>query len=102
MPNKIFIPSEFKLNKERIKVEFDNDYCNKESLYGEADFSERVITLSNIDKGRKMKKEEIDKTFYHELMHFLFDAIGKERMKYDEELVEALAIALYEFERTKK
>lgn len=102
MPNRIFIPSEFKLNNKKITVDFDNEYCDKEKLFGESDFTERTIVLCDKDKGNVLKKSDIDKTFYHELVHFLLDAMGKHKLKYDEDFVESLGLLIYEFERTKK
>jgi hypothetical protein len=102
MPNKITIPLEFKLNGKKITVEFDNDYCESEGYLGEADFELKLITLSSTDNGKKLPKSEIDKTFYHELMHLVLDAAGRHKLKFNEEFVDRVGLLLYEFERTKK
>ena len=102
MANRITIPSEFKLGGFRIVIEFDNDYCAEQKALGLADFTEKVITLCTVNRSKRLKKSEIDKTFYHELAHMLLDSMGKDRLKWDEIFVEKLGIALYEYERSKK
>lgn len=102
MANKITIPLEFKLNGKKITVEFDNDYCEDEGYLGEADFELKLITLASTDNGKKLPKSEIDKTFYHELMHLVLDAAGRHKLKFNEDFVDRVGLLLYEFERTKK
>lgn len=102
MPNKITIPTEFKLNGKKITVEFDDEYCEAEGYLGEADFDLRLITLTSKDGSKKLPKSEIDKTFYHELMHLILDAANRHQLKYNEDFVDAVGLLLYEFERTKK
>ena len=102
MPNKIFIPSEFKLNGKKITVEFDDDYCEGEGYLGEADFDLRLITLASKDGDKKLPQSEIQKTFYHELMHLILDAANRHKLKYNEDFVDTVGLLLYEFERTKK
>jgi hypothetical protein len=102
MANRITIPSEFKLGGFRIVIEFDNEYCAEQKALGLADFTEKVITLCTVNKRKRLKKSEIDKTFYHELAHMLLDSMGKDRLKWDEIFVEKLGIALYEYDRSKK
>lgn len=101
MPNKIYIPSYFKLNGKKILVEFDDDYCEEQGYLGEADFDLRLITLATKDGNKKLPKSEIHKTFYHELMHLILDAANRHQLKYNEDFVDTVALLLYEFERTK-
>ena len=102
MPNKITIPTEFKLNGKKITVEFDDEYCEAKGYLGEADFDLRLITLTSKDGSKNLPKSEIDKTFYHELMHLILDAANRHQLKYNEDFVDAVGLLLYEFERTKK
>jgi len=102
VPNKINIPTEFKLNGKKITVEFDDDYCEGEGYLGEADFDLKLITLTSKEGNKKLPKSEIDKTFYHELMHLILDAANRHQLKYNEDFVDAVGLLLYEFERTKK
>ncbi len=102
MANKITIPLEFQLGGFRIVIEFNNEYCAEEKALGLADFTEKTITLCTINKNKRLKKSEINKTYYHELAHMLLDSMGKERLKWDEVFVEKLGLALYEYHRSVK
>lgn len=103
MNGSFLIPSFFRLNKKSIKVIVDDDYCREEKLWGEADFTEGLITLCDKDwKNRKVKKSDKEKTFYHELVHQILHSMGKEDLKWDEDFVEAFAQRLYEFEKSKQ
>lgn len=102
MNGSILIPEEFKLNGKIIKVIIDDSYCNQEKCYGEADFSEKIITLCDRYSGSKLKKSEKEKTYFHELVHMILDSMGKDRLKYDENFVDEFAERMYEYEKTKK
>lgn len=102
MANKIIIPFEFKLGGAKVIIEFNNEYCADQKALGLADFTEKIITLCTISRNKKLKKSEIDKTYYHELSHMLLDSMGKERLKWDEVFVEKLGIALYEYHKSVK
>jgi hypothetical protein len=102
MPNKITIPSEFKLNGKKIIVQYDDEYCDENGLLGEADFTDKTITLTSTDNGKRLPRAEIHKTFYHELTHLVLDAANRHQLKYNEEFVDAVGMLLYEYERTKK
>ena len=102
MPNKIIIPREFKLNGKKITVEFDDDYCEDEGYLGEADFDLKLITLTKKDGKKRLPKQEIDTTFFHELTHLILDAANRHQLKYNEDFVDAVGLLLYEYERTKK
>jgi hypothetical protein len=97
----IIIPESFKLSGKLIKVIIDDDYCQDNKFYGEADFTEKVITLCDKYNGKRIKKAEKEKTFYHELTHMILDSMKRHRLKYNEDFVEEFAQRLYEFEKTK-
>ena len=102
MPNKITIPSEFKLNGKKITVQYDDEYCDENGLLGEADFTDKIITLTSKDGSKRLPKSEIHKTYFHELTHLVLDAASRHQLKYNEEFVDAVGMLLYEYERTKK
>lgn len=102
MPNKINIPKEFKLNGKKITVEFNDDYCEQEGLLGEADFTQKIITLTAKEGNKRLPKSEVVSTFYHELTHLILDAANRHKLKYNEDFVDTVGLLLYEFERTKK
>ena len=102
MPNRINIPREFKLNNKKIIVEFDDAYCKDEDCLGMADFDLKLITLTSKVNNKRLPKAEVDKTFYHELMHLILDAANRHKLKWNEDFVDTVGLLLYEFERTKK
>jgi hypothetical protein len=102
LANKINIPVSFKLNGKTIDVEVDNIYCNDQNYYGEADFTDKKITLCTVYHGKRLSKGMKDRVFYHELAHLLFDAAGLHKQKYNEDLIDKIGLLLYEYERTKK
>jgi len=79
----------------------DDDYCNENGFLGEADFTEKVITLCDKYEGKRIKKPEKEKTFYHELTHMILDSMKRHKLKYNEDFVEDFAQRLYEYEKTK-
>lgn len=101
MNGSIIIPEKFKLNKKVIQVLIDDDYCQQHGFLGEADFTEKVITLCDKYDGKRIKKAEKEKTFYHELVHMILDSMAKHNLKYNEDFVEDFAQRLYEYEKTK-
>lgn len=101
MNGSIIIPEKFKLNKKIIRVMVDDDYCNQNEFLGEADFTEKVITLCDKYAGKRIKKAEKEKTFYHELTHMILDSMKRHKLKYNEDFVEDFAQRLYEYEKTK-
>lgn len=102
MNGSIIIPEKFRLNKKPIMVLVDDDYCRDNGCLGEADFTEKVITLSATCNGKRIKKVEKEKTFFHELVHMILDSMGKHKLKYDEGFVDEFALRLYEYEKTKQ
>ena len=103
MNGSFLIPEKFCLNKKRIIVIVDDDYCKQEGLWGEADFTEKLITLCHrAPKGKILKKAVKENTFFHELVHHILDSMGEEVLKYNEKFVELFADRLYEYEKTKR
>ena len=42
-----------------------------------------------------------EKTFFHELVHMILDAMGQDELNRNEDFVDAFAELWYEFEKTK-
>ena len=102
MNGSILIPEIFKLNGRIITVIIDDEYCTSDGCHGEADFDLKTITLCGRFKGKNLRRSEREKTYFHELVHMILDSRGKDRLKWDEEFVEAFAQRLYEYEKTKQ
>ena len=102
MSNSIPLPIKFKLDKKLIKVVFNNKYCQDEGIYGEADFTNGIITLCDRKDGKKVIRSIIEQTFHHELTHFILHSFGRNKLKYDEGFVDNFADRLQEFRQTVK
>ncbi len=102
MNGSFIIPNMFKLNKKLYKVIIDDDYCNDDCIHGEADFSQRLITLCHRYNNKVLKKSIKENTFFHELVHHILDSIGEDKLKYDERFVDLFATRLHEYEKTKQ
>ena len=102
MNGSFIIPSAFKLNGDLYRVVIDDEYCNDDTIYGEADFTLRLITICGRYNGKALKKSLKEKTFFHELVHQILDSMDKDELKYDEDFVEEFAQRLYEYEKTKQ
>ena len=102
MANSFKIPDKFKIKGRTIKVVWDNERLNREGLLGEADFSELKITLCKTSRGRRLKKSEIEHTFFHELSHIALHLCDRHRLKWNEELVDDLGLCLMNFFKTRK
>ena len=96
------IPEKFRLNGKKVMVIIDDDYCKEESCVGEADFTQKLITLASICNGKKITKSEKEKTFFHELVHMILDSMGRYKLKYDEKFVDDFALLLHEYEKSKE
>lgn len=102
MNGSFIIPSLFKLGGKKVTVIIDDDYCRDDKLWGEADFTERIITLCHKDwKTRVVKKSDKEKTFFHELVHQILHSMDH-KLKWDEDFVEEFSKRLYEYEKTKR
>ena len=102
MNGSILIPEKFRLNGKPYKVVIDDEYCNDDGMYGEADFTQQLITICNKYNGKVLKKSTREKTYFHELVHQILHSMGKEKLKYNEDFVDLFAERLYEYEKSKQ
>lgn len=101
MNGSFLIPESFRLKNQPYRVIVDNDYCNDDKVYGEADFTQRIITICNRYEGKALNKSTKEKTFFHELVHHILDSMGKDELNEDEDFVDLFADRLHEYEKTK-
>lgn len=101
MNGSFIIPSQFKLRGKVIRIIVDDDYCADGGMVGEADFTEKVITLCDKYNGKKVNKMEKEQTYFHELVHMILDSMDRHNLKYNEAFVEEFSQRLYEYEKTK-
>ena len=90
------IPKSFKLFGSTIIVELNNTECNKEDAYGTARFKSNIIYLANKAHGSSIDETEIESTFVHEVIHFIFTKLGYDELSDDEKLVKQFSKALHQ------
>jgi len=96
------IPKSFKLFGNTITVEFDEQLCEDREAYGLALFKEDKIILSRYAGKTKISKENIECTFFHELVHFILNKLGKDELSKNEELTEQISGLLHQYIKTQK
>lgn len=96
------IPKSFKLFGSTITVEMNNIECDKKESYGAARFKSNAIYLTNEAHGRDIDETEIESTFLHEVIHFIFTRLGYDELGDDEKLVKQFSKALHQVLTTQK
>jgi hypothetical protein len=99
MTNKI--PKKFKLMGHTINVEFDN-LLFKDQMQGEARYRLNKIVLQPPTIENPYDKTIILSTFYHELMHFIFQYLSEYELRDNEKLVNNIADLLTQYTLTKE
>jgi len=88
------IPKSFKLFGSTITVEFDNDKCEAERAYGIVIYKRNIIKLQDKAHGEKIANEEIEASYYHEILHFILNRLGYDDLNDDEKFVKQVSKAL--------
>jgi hypothetical protein len=111
-PKKFRIPKEFTLFGHRYSVIIDDQLFTRDNCYGQADDDARHIKIQK--KGTVSRKDDVEEgeaekftsieitdevileTFYHELTHIIFDALGEYKLSQKERLVNMIGKAMLE------
>lgn len=102
----VTIPTQFSLMNRDYKVtpattgeqKVMEDYDGEGgSLLGLCDYEHERIVLA-----KHRTRQSLEHTFFHELSHAMFEAVGRPDLSEDEALVDALGAALHQYHKTKK
>jgi len=107
---KLNIPKNFTLLGHKYSVVIKKDLFETEGCYGNADEDLKLIQLQDIgtvtrryeENGKTFEtsmaitEEMVIETFFHEVMHIIFDAMGEEELSENEKLVNILGKAWLE------
>jgi len=96
------IPKSFKLFGTTYKVEFNDERMNNEKNYGICDYSTSTITLSTVDGIRKLSKDKILDTYYHEKVHAILEMMNERDLSTNEKLVDVFSKLLRQSDETAK
>lgn len=94
------IPESFKLFATQINIIWDNKHCNEKKIYGEANYSQSKILLSNTDDCYKLSDCKMLDTFYHEKVHMILDAMNERKLSSNEKFVDIFAKLLRQSDET--
>ena len=90
------IPKRVKLFGSTINIIFDDKTCESNSGYGSAIFKEDIIYLRKNAHGNGIKETEIECTYLHEIIHFILNKNGYNKLCDDEDFVSRLARSLHQ------
>lgn len=89
----MIIPKSFKLFGHTITVEYDDTLHQKEDFVGLAEYRNNKIILDN---NKTRMQSQIEQTFFHELIHFIFEALGEIELQKNEKIVDLIAQLLHQ------
>lgn len=89
------IPKSFDLGGQTIKVIL-KDGMSKSDAHGLARYDEGELWMDSDIRPNDLKGI----TFYHELMHFIFNTLGRDSLKDDETLVDSVGNLLWQVHKT--
>ena len=93
------IPTRFTLGGSEYKVEYVDPKTGKTVCV--FDNIEGKVYIATAFEGRECSKDYMEASFFHELIHGVFDHIGRTSLSADEELVEGLSHMLHQYMKTK-
>ena len=96
-PNKA-IPCEFQIGGKSYTVKLVDGLEKRANALGLTHFDSCEIEIDSGIKNRDM----VSITMYHELMHTIFESLGKPDLNSNEELVDSIANLLHQFHKTSK
>lgn len=91
------IPKSFELAGQQYTVAIEPN-LHTGNLAGQIIYKEGRILISDDIKNHDYRAV----TFFHELMHAIFFALGKDDLRADEELIDAMASLMWQFVKTSK
>jgi hypothetical protein len=94
--NKIKIPVEFELFGQTIKIEWDEELHNKTGTKGLSLARENRIRLQKDCKAYTHLESDIEVTYLHEVLHWVFNLLGEFDLSNDEQKVDRIAHALHQ------
>lgn len=90
------IPSQFALMGHTISVTWQADLIDRENDVGQARYRENVICLQANTPGVTRPQSQLEQTFFHELLHFIFEILGEEDLRTNEQLIDQMSGLLHQ------
>lgn len=96
----MIIPKRFKLMGHTIEVEFDPSLQFRENCSGEARYRTKKILMAPSTEHHPRIQSDIEHTFYHELIHWIFHELNEYELRDNEKLVDTVAALLHQAHAT--
>jgi len=94
------IPKRFKLFATTINVVFDEKRMNNKGCLGLSEIMHSKISLTKKYHGKKLSKELISDTYYHEKVHIILDSMCEFKLSKNEKFVEVFSRLLRQSDDT--
>jgi hypothetical protein len=92
----MYIPSSFTLFGHTIAVEMHNNMQSEKDCVGESDYRAGVLRIQTNVAGSPRLQTEVEQTFFHELIHFIFFYMHEDKLRLNEHIVDSLALLLHQ------
>lgn len=96
------IPKSFKIFSHTFNVKLSDDLIQREGAVGIYRHASNEIRVQTDIKGSSITKERQEQTYFHELVHCIFDQIAEEELCANEKLVDLFSQALHQALKSSK
>lgn len=93
----MYIPHEFKLFNQTIKVVYSRTLMDKEGFFAKWDYNKNKVILQQSTRKRPLTKEQIEGNLIHEATHAFLNMIGHDELSQDEVFVSSLSGLIHQF-----
>lgn len=93
----MYIPKEFKLFNQTIKVVYSRTLMDKKGFFAEWEYNKNRIILQQSTRKHPLTKEQIESSFIHEATHAFLDMAGYHKLSEDEKLVSTISNLIHQF-----
>jgi len=90
------IPDQFQIFGQTITVKFVQDLTDKTDLVGGYSNRHNIIKLQTNTNGCQRQLTQIEETFFHELVHNIYQAMGEKKLSENETHVGLFASLLHQ------
>ena len=90
------IPKQIQIAGREIPIIFNNKLCDVKRIYAEADYRKHHIIIQDNTEGTPRNKDCINISLLHEIMHWIFYLMDRDKLRDDEKLVSEISELLYQ------
>lgn len=90
------IPDKFKLHGQTIKVILTNKLVHNSDVVGEARYRDNTILIQDNGEQVNMIISKMEQVFFHELVHYILNAMGEDKINNNDKFVDLFASLLHQ------